>query len=390
MKRFLLLGFALALAPLGTASAGFHVLYTFHGGADGGAPAQGLVLGNQGNFYGTTTQGGTGCGAVGCGVVFKLDPSRGESVVYAFQGGADGEQPQADLIRDRNGNLYGTTFKGGHACGGNGCGVVFKLAPDGTKTDLHVFQNKKDGWAPNPKLLRDKSGNVYGTAFGGANGFGIVYKISNIGTYSILHSFSGPPDGAYPLADVIMDRDGNLIGTTTMGGQVDNGAVFKLAPDGSESVLYSFGGKSDGRNPATGLYRDRQGNLFGPTYRGGTADLGTIFELAPDGIESVLYSFTGPPDGAYPISNLVIDRNDNFYGTTYMGGHNGFGTVYKFDPSSGTETVLHAFTGDADGANPFGNLIQDDQRRLTGTTLEGGDQAGCGGSGCGTVWQIHE
>jgi len=380
---------AFALAPICAAQAHFHVLYTFHGGADGGQSAAGLFVDRDGTIYGSATIGGTACGTVGCGTIFKLAPDGTQSVVYAFQGGRDGEEPETTLIRDRQGNLYGTTVGGGHGCRGFGCGTVFALAPDGTQAQLHVFRNKSEGDSPNVRLLRDRSGNLYGTAFGGPNGFGIVYEVASGGSYSILYSFTGGADGAFPLGDLIEDAGGNLYGTTALGGANNYGDVFKLAPGGTLSVLYSFAANPDGRGPGAGLIADAQGDLYGTTFKGGTSDLGTVFKLAPGGTETVLHSFAGGEDGAFPNTDLIFDAAGNLYGTTYQGGPGNVGTVFKTAPD-GTTTVIYAFTGGADGAYPFSGVTAGRRKKLYGTTWLGGDANACNGQGCGTVFEIHE
>ncbi len=221
-------------------------------------------------------------------------------------------------------------------------------------------------------------------------------------TESVLHSFTGgSSDGAFPFAGLIADSAGNLYGTTQGGGASNNGVVFKLAPGGTETVLHSFTGGSDGSNPLfAGLIADGAGNLYGTTeFGGGTGcggpGCGVVFKLTPTGSSyTVLHSFAGGSgDGANPYAGLIIDSAGNLYGTTEFGGGPGCGVVFKLAPG-GTETVLHTFTGSPnDGAFPTAGLFADSGGNLYGTTAGGGappppNAPPCGGSGCGTVFKL--
>jgi uncharacterized repeat protein (TIGR03803 family) len=391
------------------ASPSFTVLHSFTGPpTDGELPLAGLVQDGAGNLYGTTAVGG----ASKSGVVYKLSPSGTETVLYSFTGGADGAVPEADLIRDAAGNLYGTTVYGG-ACAldTRGCGVVFKLSPTGAFTVLHTFTGGLDGGNPYAGVTRDAAGNLYGTTVsGGAHRFGgVVFKLSPSGTETVLYSFTGGADGAEPYADVIRDAVGNLYGTTIVAGvsPVCCGTVFKLSPRGTFTVLHSFTG-ADGSAPVAGLTQDTAtGNFYGTTNSGGSAcfspgGCGVVFELircdtAASGYElKVLHSFTGGADGALPFAGLVRDSAGNLYGTTRYGGSTACppyfdfgqcGVVFKLSPT-GAETVLHSFTG-ADGANPSAGLIQDTAGNLYGTTGFGG--AACSYDNaitCGVVFRL--
>jgi len=331
-------------------------------------PTGNLVMDAAGNLYGTTVNGvrSTRC-LFGCGVVWKLAPNGVLTMLYQFTGGADGDGPMAGVIRDAAGNLYGTTNGGGSlACGGGGgCGVVFKLAPnaDGTWTE------------------------------------------------SVLYSFTGTGGGT-PSAGLIFDGAGNLYGTTPSGASPTCsacGVVFKLAPnaDGTwtESVLHTFIGTGP-----SGLIFDGAGNLYGTTALGGSCGwCGVVFKLAPnaDGswTESVLHAFTGP-DGASPRTGLIFDSAGNLYGTTGDGGTStacylGCGVVFKLAPNpdgTWTESVLHSFTG-TDGLAPLAELTFDAAGNLYGTTYFGGGTR-CAGEapieqgavapppGCGVVFKL--
>jgi len=370
-----ILGCGLAVAvlvPLGSVHAqGFSVLYSFCPAVncpDGANPFAGLIIDKKGNLYGTAAGGG----ADGAGVVFKLAPDGTETVLYSFTVGSDGFGPTADLIMDSSGNLYSTTENGG----ADGYGVVFKLAPDGTETVLYSFTGGSDGKYPEAGLIMDSSGNLYSTTlYGGADKYGadkygVVFKLAPDGTETVLYSFTGGSDGEYPQAGLIMDSSGNLYGTTERGGAYDDGVVFKLAPGGTETVLYSFTGSDGGAYPYAGLIMGSSGNLYGMTPEGGAYDHGVVFKLAPGGTETVLHSFTGGSDGSEPQAGLIMGRKGNLYGTTYFGGTDGAGVVFKL-ASDGKETVLHSFTG-GDGVFPSAGLLMDKKGNLYSTTQFGG------------------
>ena len=265
------------------------VLHSFTGGDDGKSPYAGVIRDSAGNLYGTTGSGGAGCPSPGCGVVYKLDTARNLTVLYAFTGGADGGFPTGSLTGDSAGNLYGTTNGGGNTCN---CGVVFKLDRSGNETVLYTFTGT-DGDGPQAGVIRDSAGNLYGTTdFGGTDGYGVVYKVDASGRETVLYDFTDGADGANPYAGVIRDSAGNLYGTTLYGGNVAAcpatfftpagcGVVFKLDTAGNETALYSFTGGADGSVPVAGVIRNPAGILFGTTEQGGTKEVGVVFVLKP-------------------------------------------------------------------------------------------------------------
>jgi uncharacterized repeat protein (TIGR03803 family) len=360
----------------------YSVLYTFgQEGPDGCYPFAGVVRDPAGNLYGTTINGG----ASGWGTVFKLDATGKETVLYSFTGGADGSEPFAGLVRDAAGNLYGTTASGGTSPFGNG--VVFKLDTTGKETVLYTFTGGADGGEPFAALVKDAAGNLYGTTIaGGAFGQGTVFKLDTTGKETVLHSFDGS-DGAYPSEDLTRDAAGNLYGTTLFvaGGGLNYGVVFKLDTAGKETVLHSFRGyPADGAfsvyGTGRGLVRDAAGDLYGTTDSGGAFNDGLVFRVNTTGKETVLYSFTGGLDGGNPSVGLVRDAAGNLYGTAVTGGaddcgDDGCGVVFKLDPT-GRETVLHSF---APGAVPNGSLVRDSRGNLYGTSR---------GPGCGCIFKV--
>jgi uncharacterized repeat protein (TIGR03803 family) len=350
------------------------VLYSFEGGEyDGGLPYGGVVRDSSGNLYGTTNVGGS---LFNAGMVYKLDTSGQETILYSFTGGADGHYPEATLIRDSLGNLYGTTVGGG----GAGLGVVYELNPAGQETVLHSFSGADGGTPGTGGVIRDSAGNLYGTTSGGGDGLGVVYQLNSVNQETVLYTFTGAVGGSSPYAHLTRDSAGNLYGTTYFGGLANAGVVYKLNPNGHETVLYNFAGGADGSNPYAGVIRDRAGNFYGTTVSGGAAGYGVVYKLDTAGHETVLHSFAGGSDGTYPYAGVVRDRAGNLYGTTYEGGTADLGVVYKLD-TTGAETLLHTFTY-SDGAFPYAGVTQDLTGNIYGTTWEGGAY------GEGTVYEI--
>jgi uncharacterized repeat protein (TIGR03803 family) len=339
---------------------------------DGDHSYAGLTRDSEGKLYGTTSKGG----ASGYGAVFTLAANGTETVMYSFTGGADGSVPMAGLILDPEGNLYGTTQNGGASGtgGASGAGVVFELNAMGTETVLYNFTGGADGGNPEAGLLRDREGNLYGTTErGGASSAGIVFKVDATGQQTVLYAFTGGTDGGYPLAGLVGDSEGNLYGTTS-GGGAGAGVVFELDSNGAETVLYRFTGGADGGSPFAGLVRDSAGNLYGTTSAYGQSTgfgYGVVFKLDTAGTETVLHAFTGGDDGALPYAGVIRDSAGNLYGTTYQGGKTNCGVVFKVD-SAGTESVLHMFTGKAGGRNPAAGLLLNSKGDLYGTTVYGG------------------
>jgi uncharacterized repeat protein (TIGR03803 family) len=291
-----------------------------------------LILKSDG-LYGTTHQGGdmSKCNGAGCGVVFKIDRTGNETVIYKFQGGTEGAIPSGRLIGDPDGNLYGTTQQG--------MGVVFKLDAAGNETVIHSFSGA-DGQQPVGGVIRDNEGNLYGaTGSGGGAGYGgVVFKLDPSGNETVLHRFTGRKgDGSTPVGPLIRDSDGNLYGTALYGGNSKQcvggcGVVYKLDPTGQETVLYSFSGGADGASPFTALIRDSAGNLYGTTTKGGSAGLGVVFKLDTAGHLTVLHDFTGGADGGSPNGIVTCGSPGDLYGTAAYGGSNNLGVLFKLTP----------------------------------------------------------
>lgn len=345
--------------PLASHAADFHVLLSFSGNSNGGFPEAGIIRDKAGNLYGSTYYGGS----ANAGTIFTITVRGRAKVLYTFSGGQDGANPFGNLTLDKAGNLYGTTENGGY-------GTVFRLARDGSETVLHSFDNGNDGGSPVGDLLL-RGGKFYGvTTGGGAGGGGAVFRLTTHGKETVIYSFTGGDDGYEPVAGVISDGAGNLYGTASQGGANEVGTVYRISTDGTETVVHAFAGGSDGANPAGPLIIDAAGNLYGTTEQGGADDAGTIFRIAPDGTESILYSFTDGRDGADPLCGLVLDTLGNLYGSTPLSEADGNGSVFKLAPD-GALTVLHSFAGQ-DGANPQFGLTMDPKSDLLGTAPNGG------------------
>jgi uncharacterized repeat protein (TIGR03803 family) len=308
-------------------------------------PTAGLINDSAGNIYGTTTEGGS----MHRGSVYKISAGGKISTLHSFTG-PDGNHPYAGLLRDSAGNLYGTTEFGGSACGSIGCGTVFKVDTHNHESVLHAFTGGSDGVDPYGGVVRDRHGNLYGTTSGGGTsdcageGCGIIYKIDSQGHETVLHRFTNGADGGHPMASLFQGSNGTLFGTTDSGGKVDWGTIFKIdEKTGNEIVIYSFNGGSDAGTPFGGVIQDASGNLFGTTEFGGGyrcegSGCGTVFEIDTTGKETILYRFTGKGDGFGPMSSVAMDSAGYLYGTTEYGGDRecdnglGCGVAFKFKP----------------------------------------------------------
>ena len=386
--RLLVLISVMLLCTAGAGAANEQVLYSFTG-PGGGDPSSGVLLGGPTILYGVAGIGGTHAS----GTVYRLSRSGSawtETVLYDFSGGGDGANPGGDLVRDSDGNLYGTTSSGG-AVGSCSCGVVFKLSRSSSgwiETVLYAFTGGADGQHPSGGVILDSAGNLYGTTWFSNNGTagGTVFELSPSNGSYVEHTLA-TLDVAYLNPNLVFDKAGNLYGTTRYGGARGLGMVYQLSPASGSwtlAVLHSFQGRAhgDGAQPRSGVIVDGHGNLYGTTV----APFGTVYELSHvngSWQETVLYTFSGP-DGANPEAPLLRDSAGNLYGTTAGGGVAGpsgnlhVGTVFELSPSSTgyVHTTLHTFSG-TDGSFPSAKLSRDDAGNLYGTAH--------GGSGAGGV-----
>jgi uncharacterized repeat protein (TIGR03803 family) len=391
-------------AAIGLPAQTFTKLHTFSG-TDGGSPAAALVQATNGDLYGTSSAAGTS--SHNAGTVYKIGTGGRLTSLYNFcsqTNCADGQNPFSVLVQARNGNFYGTTLYGGTGgpCVGNqGCGVAFKITPNGTFTILHTFcslSNCADGEFPAGGLALGNDGALYGvTQTGGptvgcSNGCGTVYKITPGGNLTTLYDFCSASecvDGVGPDAALLLGRDGNFYGTTTAGGNAGRGVAFKITPSGNLTVLYSFCSQSncsDGLSPEATLAQGTDGNFYGSTTGGGTNSRGTLFQLTPSSVLTTLYNFcslSNCTDGYMP-SPLIQATDGNLYGVTHYGGTSGYGTIFQITSSS-AYTMLYGFcarSGCPDGVYPSAALTQNTNGTLYGATTAGGN------SGHGTVFSF--
>ena len=359
------------------------VLYSFNGIADGGNPGATVIQGSDGNFYGTASGGGD---VNGDGTIFQLTPAGAYTVLHTFNG-SDGSYPFAPLVGDGQGNFYGTTPLGG----ANGFGTAFRITAGGQLTTLWSFQGgTADGSNPNGLTLA-KDGNLYGTTTsGGTTGNGVVFQISLPGGIEKpIYSFAGGSDAAAPFAGLVEAGNGILYGTTVNGGTNNLGAVFSVTTGGTEAVLWSFGTTgTDGYYPQAALIQGSDGNLYGTTVYGGAYNVGTVFSVNPiTQQEQLVYSFAGAgglpgsADGAYPFGGVIQGTDGALYGAANYGGAYNEGTAFRLVIATGKETILYSFNGDDALANSLDGaysnaLIQAADGNLYGTTYQGGSTNG--------------
>jgi uncharacterized repeat protein (TIGR03803 family) len=356
--------------------------------SDGSQPFGGLIQGTNGDLYGTTASGGS----TNSGTIYTVSTSGTLGLVFSFCPScpANGHGTYSGIIQGTNGALYGTTYDGGTAGGG----TVFSLPPGGAMTALYNFCSQSectDGQLPVGGVIEGTDGNFYGTtALGGANGAGTVFQVTPEGTLTTLHSFCSVSsqgvcaDGEEPLAGLIQGTNGNFYGTTAFGGGSGGGTIFEITPTGTLTTLGSFScvgtGCGVGAHPLYGsLVQAANGDIYGTTSAGGSMGYGTVFSMTAGGKPTTLYNFcslSGCADGANPYGGLIQATDGNFYGTTYFGGSKNNGTVYKLS-SSGALTTLHSFAG-SDGAGPVGSPVEDTNGNLYGTTVGGGNSGSNG------------
>jgi uncharacterized repeat protein (TIGR03803 family) len=400
-KTVLVLFLFLGTTAIGSFGQSFTTLASFDQ-TDGRAPYLGsLVQGTDGNLYGTTEYGGTR----NAGTVFRVSPDGTITTLYSFcsvAACADGAGPYGGLVMGRDGNFYGTTTQEG----ANSYGTIFKVTSAGVLTTLYNFcsqANCADGTASYTGLALGNDGNFYGANAGfGRNNQGTIFKITPAGKLTTLHTFTGT-DGSAPNGVLVQASDGSFYGTTPFGGAtvacggffLGCGTVFKMSPSGTVTVLFNFNGGAKGSRPEAGLILGADGSLYGTTTQGGsntscTYGCGTLFKITTSGTLTTLHIFDST-DGNAPTSPLILGSDHNFYGTTAAGGAStacflGCGTVFQLT-QAGTLTTLHSFDS-VDGSNPAAGLYQATSGIFYGTTPSGGTSHSCGGGTCGTVFSL--
>jgi len=396
-----------AIAPLALPAQTFTTLVRFNV-TDGWLPNGPLLQSVQGDLYGTTYSGG----ATNYGTLFKMTPSGALTPLYNFcpQGSIPscpkGAYPTA-LIQDTQGNFYGTSSNGGTSYNG---GSIFEITPGGSITTIYTFPCPQSTTCPQgagpSALVVGPGGNFYGTTYEGGSGIdgGTVFKITPSGALTTLHDFCPPEtscaDGEQPTG-LVLAPNGDFYGTTVSGGSggaYGPGTVYRITPTGTLKTVYSFTCTESsvcphGARPTAPLLLAADGNFYGTTSSGGTYGEGTVFKITPDGALTSLYSFcaqSGCPDGSAPSGALVQGTDQNLYGTTPYGGayamNSTGGTIFQITPG-GTLTTLHSFCSDApnctDGENPAAGLTQDTNGDFYGTTPSGG-----GSYSAGTVFSL--
>ena len=362
------------------------IIYSFAGDEDGEYTDTDVAIDAAGNLFGSSVLGGD----FGGGTVWQLSPVGGSwvhTVLYSFTGGADGGEPYKGVTLDAAGNVYGTAVTGGSGSCEGGCGVTYKLTKSGTTWTynvIHAFTGGADGSGPGARVTVNTNGDVYGmTPTGGANGLGTIYalhpKPNGSWATKVIHTFTGGADGSTGSAGKMILRGGHLYGAATTGGVNGAGTIFEMTPtqtgEWDFKTIYSFKGEPDGVFPYGGLLFDGGGNIYGTTYYGGANDVGAVYRLSPDGVgewnERLLYSFGTGSDGNSSISNLVFDSSGNLYGTTSEGG-SGSGTIFKLARGTLLESIPHSFQGPPDGAFPYAGMVAGGNGTFFGATTHGG------------------
>ena len=362
------IGTIFKITPTGT----FTVLRSFSNATDGGKPAGTMVLGADGNFYGITRIGGSS----GYGTIFKITPAGIYTVIKSLNGTTDGGYCYGSLAKASDGNFYGITYQGGSG----GYGTIFKVTPAGVYTVLKNL-TVTDGRPSYNSLVQHPDGFLYGMIHGGgANYNGSIFKISTSGVFTLLKSLAAHPDGAYPVSALTVGADGNLYGTNSAGGLYNAGTIFKISTTGVYTRLKDLTLETDGGNPKGNLFKGSDGLYYGMTYAGGSNLYGTAFKISATGVYTVITRFNGGLGGQAPFESLVQGTDYLLYGTTFTGGAYDFGTVFKLCDK--TATVSRSFNRNPESNRPKGSLIQATDGFFYGLAAQGGN------NGAGTIFKI--
>lgn len=370
-------------------------IYSFNAGANGNSPIGGVVQGSDGNFYGTTDEGGsaTACGGFGCGTIFKVTPSGTFTLLYTFKDTGDGAAPYAAPIEGSDGNFYGTTYGSGSPA--TDAGSVYQITPSGTFHVLYAFNGGANGGQPQAQLVLGSDGNLYGTTSSGGNvtgncattaGCGTIFKVTPAGAFSTIYTFTGGNDGGVPLGGLVEDGAGDLYGTTSVDGANGYGTVFKVTTTGTLTPVYGFCALTsctDGEAPSSTLWVGTNGDLYGSTTKGGSNGSGSVFQLTTAGTLTTIGNFCtqyGCNDGS-ETNGVFLGSDGKYYGSTLFGGSNSEGSVYSVT-TAGVVTPLISFVGGTDAGHPYDAPLQGGDGNFYGTS------AGGGTNGYGTVWQM--
>jgi uncharacterized repeat protein (TIGR03803 family) len=369
----------LTLFALVTVAVSAQTLTTLHSFSqtDGGNPYAGLIQASNGNLYGTTSVGG----ANGDGTVFQITTGGTLTTLHNFNhlSAMGGSQPYAGLIQAKDGYLYGTTTRGGS----HNAGTVYRITTSGSLKALHSLNYSLDGALPYAALVQATNGAFYGTAPEGGGGAGTAFLMTSFGQFNPIYRFGA--HGSQPVAGLVQVSNGLFYGTTSMGGHYSCGTLFEITSGGTFTPLHDFTG-GDGCFPQGTLVEGADGNLYGTAQAGGAHNgfnAGTAFKVSQNGTFTLLHIFD-ETDGAGPTGALIQTSDGNFYGTTYGGGANSKGTIFRMTPD-GTVTTLYSFCPQShcpDGANPVAGLVQGTDGKFYGTTYYGG------GGNHGTVFSL--
>ena len=381
LSRTFLLTLIFALSGFISSAQTFQTVFSFAN--TNGAIPTGLTLGNDGNFYGLADSGGnTNLNfGFGYGTVFRLS-TNGQLTTLVYFNNTNGASSLAAPTLGKDGNFYGTTFQGGDLSlnSGYGDGTIFRITPNGTLTTLVSFNYTNNGANPTG-LTPGNDGTFYGTTqIGGDNGDGTIFQVTTNGSLTTLVNFNHDITGAQPTG-LTLGNDGNFYGTTASGGGSNSGTVFQMTPSGTLTTLVTFSGTTDGAYPQAPLTLGNDGNFYGTTYQGGDLNLnynrgfGTIFKITTDGQLTTLVNFNGA-NGAKPITAPMLGQDGNFYGLTDSGGNtnlnygSGYGTVYQLTPNGQLTTLV--YFNNTNGATPSGLAFGKDGN-FCGTTRAGGN-----------------
>lgn len=340
------------------------ILKQFNSATDGASPYGELIKGTDGNFYGMTGAGGPNS----YGTIFSLTPAGVYTVLRSFSYASDGSNPKGHLVQAKDGNFYGITYGGG----AYGYGTIFKITTAGAFTVLRSLNRTTDGANSYGSLTEGKDGNLYGvTNSGGTYGYGTIFKISTAGAFTVIHHLNAATDGSYSQCDLMQATDANFYGTCYSGGTYGNGTIFKIAANGTFTVLKHFISNSDGALPYGGLVQNGDGNLYGMNRAGGANNSGTIYKITTVGVYTVIHSLADATEGSSPCGSLIKAADGNLYGMASAGGTFGGGTAFKIT-TAGVLTVLANFNGAAQGNNPLETLVKGKDSAYYGTNSSGG------------------
>ncbi|WP_207632522.1 choice-of-anchor tandem repeat GloVer-containing protein [Foetidibacter luteolus] len=364
-------GTVFMLTPAGT----LKILKQFDGINSGSYAFGELTKGADGSFYGLTSAGG----ANSYGTAFKITSAGVYTLLKSFVYGTDGGNPRGRLALANDGNFYGLTNKGG----ANGYGTIFRMTPAGTVTVIRSFTYATDGGSPYGGLVLGKDGALYGmTYWGGANGDGTLFKITTAGTFTVLRHLKAATDGGSSQSELIQATDGNFYGMTNSGGANGNGTIFKLTTStGAYTVIKALGATKDGGNPYGNLMQNTDGFLYGMTRNGGSGGGGTIFKTSTAGTFTVIHNLIPATEGSTPNGGLTRGTDGQLYGCTSANGPLGGGTAFKVT-TAGTLTVLASFNGAAMGNAPFESLTKGKDSAYYGTNSDGG------ANGNGSIFKV--